>query len=87
MSWLLCKAFRGPGGGSSAGGQAGRGGQEPGHRSWVPHGLLALTDILTLHANYFNRNKEPWKSKWEAGAEKLEHPSCQWLHGSGKTEE
>lgn len=73
--------------GVSVGEQAGRGGQEPGLRSWEPRGLLALTEILTMCANYFNRNKEPWKNKWEAGAEKLEHPSCQRLHGSGKTEE
>ena len=74
MSWLFCKAFCGPGGGSSAGEQAGQGGQEPGHRSWVPYGLLALTDILTMCTNYFNRNKAPLKNKWEAEADKLEHP-------------
>jgi len=74
VSWLFCKAFCGLGGGSSAGGQAGQGGQEPGHRSWVPYGLLVLTDILTMHTNYFNRNKAPLKNKWEAEADKLEHP-------------
>lgn len=55
-------------------GQAGRGGQEPGHRSSVPYGLLALTDILTMHTNYFNRNKDALKNKWEAEADKPEHP-------------
>ena len=42
----------------------------------APHSSTLAWKIpwTEVHTNYFNRNKAPLKNKWEAEADKLEHP-------------